>query len=372
MGSRSKGRRLPSFYQFICIMLTLTNFSKKLYDFHLNKPEIKSLRELLENARSYFIDILNDLDPKELAYTSIRGGTLDKKKTSLIAKCTKVIDESEKVIRKYEDSARAEGIEDFYKIFFHSDKALDIANVQEISPRNFFRMRTTKENIKYEFFKRKQIFMIPEEDNRFISKARFNNDGQPCLYLASSLFLAWEECRRPDFNLVNFSLFRNVRTLKVMRISIATRMKTIGDFIMGYFTMLCCMKAQDENKHNFQYTVPNLFMQILFMNIRRGGDLDGICYLSSRRFECEDFLFDHRHEEDAYVFPPKERTPTGVCPKLSKLFVLTKPKTYFLFKTHRFTFDTKTAFTSDYKESLFAMIEKQLESDVKDLDYYDK
>ena len=370
MGSRSKGRWLPSF--LIIIMITLKDFSDILYDFHQKKSGLDTMQKLLDEAKECFINNLSDLDPKELAHTSIKGRTPDERKHNLIAKCNTVINESERAISKYIDSSGAEGIEDFYSIFFDSNKPLEEANVQEISPRSFYRMRKTEENKKYEFYKRKEIFLISKEKEQFISSARFNDAGQPCLYLASSLYLAWEECRRPNFNLVNFSRFQNVKTLKVIRISIVPRMNSIGDFIMGYFTLLCCMKIRDGLQYNFQYKVSNMFIKILTLNILRGGDIDGISFLSSRRFDCEDFLFNLRYNDDVYVFPPKKPVSTGVCPELAKLFKLTQPKTYFLFKAHRFLFDARTAFTSDYNESLFAMIEKQLNSKHEPLDYYDK
>lgn len=341
----------------------------------MESGQIKSLQELLEKAKSYFLTNLNNLDEKELAGSLLTGSSLKDKKTLLLNRCYSIINKAESSINKYDSGDESGGLEDFYKIFFPSDKASEVANIKEIHPRNFYRMRHTdkKHTNGYEFYKRKDLFMISKENDRFISRTRFNDEGKPCLYLASSLYLAWEECRRPDFNQVNISLFHNQRTLKVMSINIIRNMKSFGDFIMGYFTLLCCMKNNnDDDRYKFQYTISNLFMKILIMNNlrdKKGGEIDGIEYLSSRRYNCKDFLFDAHYNNTAYVFPPKENGVKDYCSKLARLFKMTDPKTYFFYKAHRFSFDSTIAKVSDYSDSLFAEMEKQLGKE--DLFFFD-
>lgn len=347
--------------------ITLNQFSSALYEFHLKHADgIDSLQKLIEKSKKYFIDNLKLIDDTEFVAASIPGSSGSERKAHLIKWCRDIINKSRHAIKRYDESMGAEGFKDFYDIFFPSDRASSAANIKDVHPRSFYRMRKAEQ---YQLYDRKGLFVISQKLDNLVAKQRFNNEGKPCLYLASNLYIAWEECRRPDFNLVNFSRFYNEKTLKVMSITIAPKMKTMGDFIMGYFTLLCSMKTHDEDSFKFQYTVSNLFMKVLFTNIRNGGDVDGIKYLSSRRFDCTDFLLDPNDIDDVYVFPPKENPVNGICPKLKKMFKMTKPRTHFLYKAYRFSFDTTYPKTSKYQDSLFAEIEKQLETE--DLAYFD-
>lgn len=349
--------------------MTREDFSIALYNFHSDHTdEINSLEDLITKARNYFIDKLKVLDEKELNNAKIKGKKGIDKKAYLVNRCNLIIRQSKTAILKYEDSMGTEGFDDFYEIFFPSQKVSDAANIKTVHPRNFYRMR--KADNEYELYDRKGLFIISSEHENLIGRQRFNIEGKPCLYLASNLYIAWEECRRPNFNFVNFSRFYNVNKLRVMSINIAPSMNTVGDFIMGYFSLLCSMKTNDKDKFKFQYIVPNLFMKVLFRNIQQGGNVDGIRYLSSRRFECDDFLLDPNDIDDVYVFPPKTNPDKGICPELKEMFIMTKPRTYFLYKAHRFSFDTRKANISNYQDSLFAEIERQLKKEK--LDYYDK
>lgn len=349
--------------------MTREDFSIALYDFHLHHANgINSLEKLIKKASRYFINKLNDLDEEELNHAKIDGRKGIDKKANLVKECNRIIHRSTIDILKYKDTMGNEGFDDFYDIFFPSQKPSDAANIKTVHPCDFYRMR--KADNEYELYDRKGLFIIPSEHENLIGRQRFNIEGKPCLYLASNLYIAWEECRRPNFNFVNFSRFYNVNKLRVMSINIAPSMNTVGDFIMGYFTLLCSMKTHDKDKFKFQYIVPNLFMKVLFWNIQQGGNVDGIRYLSSRRFECDDFLLDPNDIDDVYVFPPKTNPDKGICPELKEMFRMTKPRTYSLYKAHRFSFDTRKTNISNYQDSLFAEIERQLKNE--DLDYYDK
>lgn len=353
--------------------MTIKSFSADLYNYnyHYNSDPknklISSLQDLITDAKDFFLSRLKNLDEREFSATSIKGVTAKDKKTYLVSQCEKIITESEKAIIQYQVNRDVNGFNLFYDIFFPHNKASDAANIKDVIPENFYRMRTADTYLRYN---RRDIFIISEEKDSLVSRARFNDEGQPCLYLAANLFTAWEECRRPNFNLVNFSRFHREMPLKVMSINIIPRMKTLGDFIMGFFTILCSMKVvDDEEKYKFQYAVPNLFMKSLCTNIQHSGGIDGISYLSSRRFECNDFLFNSNMiDSNLYVFPPRKVGPDGICEKLAKKFKLTEPRTFFLYKVHRFPFDMSMAKISEYNDSLFAEIERQLKNE--DLGYY--
>lgn len=312
-------------------------------------------------AKDFFLKNLNDLDEAELASASISGSNPNEKKNNLMTSCETIICASNDAITRYDNSSGTDGFDDFYEIFFPSDKAAPAANIKLIRRNsNFYRMRATKtEKYEYKFFKRNELFVIPKELDSLVGRLRFNDEGKPSLYLGNSLYIVWEECRRPPFDLVNFCRFSNERSLKVMSIYIEQRMNTLGEFIMGYFTLLTCMKTDDDKKHQFQYVVSNMFMKCLIRNIQRKGDIDGIEYLSSRRYDCNDLILNPRTRDKLYAFPQKQIVTKGVCPQLVGMFKMTEPRTFFLYKVHRF-FDWSIAKTSKYQDSIFGEIENQL------------
>lgn len=342
--------------------MTISEFSTALYDFHKSNQKINSLNDLLVKAKDFFLKNLDDLDEAELAGAKISGTNPKEKKKYLVSSCETIINVSNDAIKRYDNSSGTEGFDDFYEVFFPSDKAAPAANIKPISRNsNFFRMRTTKtEKYEYKFFNRNELFVIPKELDSLVGRLRFNDEGKPSLYLGNSLYIVWEECRRPPFDLVNFCRFSNERSLKVMSIYIEQRMKTLGEFIMGYFTLLTCMKTHnDDEKHQFQYVVSNMFMKCIIRNIQRKGDIDGIEYLSSRRYDCDDLLMESKTIDKLYAFPQKQIVTKGVCPQLVKMFKMTKPRTFFLYKVHRF-FDWSIAKTGKYQDSIFGEIENQL------------
>jgi hypothetical protein len=89
--------------------------------------------------------------------------------------------------------------------------------------------------------------------------------------------------------------------------------------------------------------------------------LMGIRYLSSRRYDCEDFCFTDKNLSIAYVFPV-----TGVggqAKRIEDSFRMTAPRSYFFYKIHRFDFGKRRARISDYDDSLFFQIEQQLKKE---------
>ena len=86
--------------------------------------------------------------------------------------------------------------------------------------------------------------------------------------------------------------------------------------------------------------------------------------MSSRRYDQNDLLFDDLKLTEAYVFPQRPHDEDhAICPYLAKLFRLTEPRSYFLFKSHCFNFFNRTAYVSNYQDSLFYQLEETLKKE---------
>lgn len=361
---RLKGGRIL----FVLIfMSTLREFSQALYDFHKEEGDkYKSIESLCKESRGYFFQKLKEVDDAEFKTTFLKGKNEADKKQLLISEMDNLTEELNKIIKRESDND-LEAPKDFYDKLFCKDgtegfKGMTVSLSQRT---DFYRIRKADYYTRYD---RKGMFLISDDKEHLVGAYRFNPSGYACLYLASNLYLAWEECRRPDFDTFNFSWFVNTKNLEVLDLTIQNRFKFLGHFIMAYLTLLCCAKTEDKDNHHFQYVVPQLLMKVLSLSQRMAEKrhvkiIDGIRYLSSKRYDQKDFLFQDKSLSIAYVFPQHPHTDNKVCPTLARMFKLSEPRTYFLYKTHSLLFETNNALVSDYQNTLFYQLEQLIKRD---------
>lgn len=342
-------------------MGNLREFSDRLYHFH-QEAEYRSIETLYNTAKDFYLEELGKIDEKAFARTKLRGLNPAEKKKLLSSWMQNKIDIINQTVKRKSDNDITSAA-DFYNLLFRKDGTIisDSITCSINRNTNFYRMRATE---KYELFDRKGLFLISDKLENLVGDYRFNPSGYACLYLAPNLYLAWEECRRPDFDKVNFSRFVNNREIKVLNLTILQNMMYREHFLMAYLTLLCSAKTTDEDKHKYQYVVPHLMMEALCSSqrkceVNKKPQISGIKYLSSRRFDQKDFLFNNRNLSEAYVFPQHpHKDEDEVCPYLANLFHLTDPRTFFLYKTHSINFQNRSAIVSNYQQSLFYKLEE--------------
>lgn len=357
-------------------MGTFVDFSDALYEFHRTKAGDKdgqyiSIESLCEVAKDYFKKELAKIDEREFIHTYLYGKTAKDKKETLRKWICRKIDEINKLVKMESDNDLNAAI-NLYGLLFN--KETGVPKYQQLTSTvkkhtDFYRIRSAVN--KYEIFDKKGMFLLPDKSENLVGSYRFNPSGYACLYLASNLYLAWEECRRPDFETFNFSRFQNIRDIQVLDLTIRRDYFYREHFLLAYLTLLCCAKATDVDKHKFQYVVPQMLMKVLCASQRdlkeKSKNLDeiiGIKYMSSRRYDQKDLLFDDLKLTEAYVFPQHPHNEDNdICPYLAILFRLTEPRSYFLFKSHRFNFFNRTAYVSNYQDSLFYQLEETLKKE---------
>lgn len=360
-------------------MSTLRQFSQALYKFHSEKAgQYNSIESLCSVAKDYYIAQLGNVEESEFTAAYLPGRSPSTKKSKLLIWMNSEIQKINDIVKRESDND-LHATEDLYHRIFDVVKAKPKYKNMTYSldaQMNFYRVRSAE---KYNLYDRKGMFLLSDKLENLVGAYRFNPSGYACLYLASNLYLAWEETRRPDFDKLNFSRFQNTRKVEVLDLTINTDCKFQGQFLMAYLSLLCGAKTTDKDKHNYQYVVPQMMMKVLCLSQREfkrvnGSDADsvaGIRYMSSRRYDQKDLLFNDWRLTIAYVFPQHPHDDKyDVCPYLASLFWLTEPRTYFLFKTHRFNFFTRSAYVSSYQDSLFYQLETELKKEK--LAKYDK
>lgn len=353
---------------------TFRNFSLALCQFHCVKAggslPYDSIESLCEKATVYFMNELDKVDECEFKHTHLSGKEPKTRKYNLIKWLSEIIISINRLVKDESDNCLNAACE-LYGLLFNKNTGLPkfkhLTSVIK-SHTNFYRVRNAE---RYEIYDRKGMFVLSDRLEHLVGSYRFNPSGYACLYLASNLYLAWEECRRPYVDTFNFSLFQNARDVEVLDLTIRRDYHYREHFLLAYLTLLCSAKTTDSDKHKFQYVVPQMLMKVLCASQRdvekKSKDkvaIAGIKYMSSRWCNQKDLLFDEIKLTEAYVFPQHPHSDKDeVCPFLAKLFKLTEPKSYFLLKSHRLQFFNRTAYVSDYQDSLFYRLEESLKGD---------
>ncbi|OYP57130.1 RES domain-containing protein [Segatella bryantii] len=228
-------------------------------------------------------------------------------------------------------------------------------------------MRTTD---KYAIFSREDMFNIPFDLLELQNYARFNALGYSCLYLANSLYISWEEMRRPDISKVNFAHFKNQKQMNLLDLTIPLKITKRKDLLTIFLTLLCTVEvSNDEKSYKYEYVIPNLVIGSLISAYFDSSrlSLDGIRYISSKRFESEKLEFDNQTQLIYdYVFPALDYEQKGHCNHLKHLFKLSKGRSLFLYNAHQICFRKKTTFTTNYKDSLFYELENYVKKEKLD------
>lgn len=357
------------------IMGTFVDFSDALYEFHRIKAgdkdgQYNSIESLCKVAKDYFENELAKIDEREFIHTYLYGKKAIEKKETLTKWISRKIDKINKLVKMESDNDLNAAI-NLYALLFNKDTG--IPKYQHLTSTvkkhtDFYRIRRANQ---YEIFDKKGMFLLSDKLENLVGSYRFNPSGYACLYLASNLYLAWEECRRPDFETFNFSRFHNMRDIDVLDLTIRRGYLYREHFLLAYLTLLCCAKTTDADKHKLQYVVPQMLMKVLCASQKDMKDksndkyeIVGIKYMSSRRYDQKDLLFDDLKLTEAYVFPQRSHGEEhDICPYLAKLFRLTEPRSYFLFKSHCFNFFNRTAYVSNYQDSLFYQLEETLKKE---------
>lgn len=331
------------------------------------KAGIGKRKEYLAELKEKFLGLVGKLEAKDVKALRISSG---QEKIDSVDKLTDFLQQEIDKINTFASDApplEDEKLKLIRNLFWHSNGKIKKDWV-EIVPvgSDFYRMRRSDDS--YQVYDKKGLYMLSSDDDRFAGMARYNLARQTCLYLASTLYTAWEELRRPDFYRTNFVRFRCKKELTVLDLTIPPRPDSLDLILRSYLCLVCSVKANDSDKAPWPYTLPTDIMSVLANHLLKiygkdGKHPVGIRYLSSRRFDCKDFNVDNVTLATAYVFPPQSRSDEKYCSKVASAFEMTDPISYFFLKVHRQRFIPVNApLVSDYQHTIFYELEQILKT----------
>lgn len=160
---------------------------------------------------------------------------------------------------------------------------------------SYYRMRVKKEG-ESPFKKREDLFHSPLNLRKIAKTYRYSLPGFPCLYLGGSLYVCWEEMRRPDLNTVFYSAFRATDEIKVLDLRRRIQVAGIADeekYILTLPLIIACsmqVKAED-GKHKVEYAISQ---QVLRYVMESMDGYAGIAYSSA----MQDLQFEFVNDSD--------------------------------------------------------------------------
>ena len=199
-----------------------------------------------------------------------------------------------------------------------------------------YKARECKSNY---LFGKDELFHIPYDKRNKIGNQRFSVSGMPCLYLASSTYVCWEELGRVDFSLCNFCGFSNQIDVPLYDFVIPPIINTMADVKRVSAILACSLSAERDALFKEEYILPQCFLQSLILKhhyFHIDQRLFAVRYLSVHLLNGDADCFKIDLNETTwvnrlynYVFPAASAEKSGHNTLLRDLFVQTNPTSMF-------------------------------------------
>ncbi|WP_179414538.1 RES domain-containing protein [Mucilaginibacter sp. E4BP6] len=191
---------------------------------------------------------------------------------------------------------------------------------------NLYRIRTKNSNYP---LKKCDLFHIPFNQRGLVKTQRYSIPGLPSLYLANSIYVAWEEMMRPDINEIQAMRLTNNRPLCVLDMTtdgflpaglgdVYDQWETTQKLLTWPLVAACSVKVRQTGEtFKPEYIIPQLLLQWI-----NKSTLDGIKYSSTHINTA-----DRQHQAKLYnlVIPVKSfAKEDGYCDALLNLFESTE------------------------------------------------
>ncbi|GAA4776871.1 MULTISPECIES: RES domain-containing protein [Flavobacterium] len=185
---------------------------------------------------------------------------------------------------------------------------------------NFYRIRIKKENFA---LNQTEMFHIPFELRNRVNTQRYSIPGFPSLYLSKTLYVAWEELKRPSVNNFQAVRLKSVQKIKYLdltgsNISNNYYSDIAYKYLMTWPLIACC--SVKVNNYDDSFKPEYIFPQLLLQWIRNNKDIDAIKYNSTHisydGIETKGDLYN-------LVLPVKENKDVGHCEELLSMFEMT-------------------------------------------------
>lgn len=212
--------------------------------------------------------------------------------------------------------------------------------------------------------KREELFHIPFEIREKVATQRYSIPGLPCLYLADSTFVCWEEMGRPNIDSFHVSrvdlsksglkfLYFDTSSSEIRKRCFPNRSKE-GKLLnllipyLCYWPMLaaCSLTVRKPDEiFKPEYIIPQLLLQWIVSEQK----VDGIVYKSNRIKVSNHNLGTFKN----IVIPVRKISAKGFCPELKHKIKLTNPISYQILEIAGNKSSNTNIKTADLRRAMF-------------------
>lgn len=296
-------------------------------DLPLTQSNGTSFKGLIEEALNRFLNILDQVDDDGFEINAEKKDIKEYKKNIKVL-CRGL----NRAINKYYEGSPALAYNSLKRALEESKikKYLNKNNYHN-EGKDFYRIRNF--NGSYPLPKH-ELFHIPFEKRGKVKSQRFSIPGLPSLYVSNSIYVAWEEMKRPDFNCLQ--AIRLVNNRQITYLDLRTDVYNpefqnaapdgnvfLNNWDLMYQVLIwplvaCCSVRVKHSDDSFkpEYIIPQLLLQ--WVNKEK---IDGIMYSSTH------IDFQSRKLGSIFynlVLPVKSFKDLGYCDHLSSLFETTE------------------------------------------------
>lgn len=195
----------------------------------------------------------------------------------------------------------------------------EVLNIREIPiDTNFYRIRIHKENYP---LPNDSFFHIPFNLRGKVKTQRFSIPGFPSLYLGNSIYVCWEELKRPNINDFQAVRLKSTSPIKIIDLSPpladATPQQLYRYLMTWPLVLACSVKVRDhEDAFKPEYIIPQLLLQW----VRERQEVHGIAYQTTN-IDYKTSLSQGAFTN--FVLPVKENKIRGLCEILKAKFEIT-------------------------------------------------
>jgi hypothetical protein len=302
--------------------LKLTSFKSPI-----TTRNTESYHQRLEQNLNLFTKKINDLNGSE--NNSIR---IIKKHSKDLIKCNVII---LSIVSSYLNGKSGEAFDNLELLFkqnIYSERLDNLVLSNSLMKSLFYRLRVSSDQHSI----REDMFHIPLNKRYLVKNQRFSIAGVPSLYLGSSLYVAWLELGKPDFDKLWISGYQLKESVKIfdlaydipsligqLETNTISELEFVDKFLIWPFVMACSFQVKrTESSFKEEYIISSLFLQW----ITEKKKVDGLKYLSTK-------FVNYNYPQKAlnFVFPLSEITNDRYfCKELERKFQLTTPLSWEL------------------------------------------
>ena len=270
------------------------------------------------------------------------------------------------VIDLYLSGCQADAFEKFYALFIKNYESLRLTTIKQDC--NLYRIRVGKNGYE-EFTSETEMSHIPFQLNHKVGNERYSMSGFPSLYLGSSVYVCWEEMRRPEIDYANFALFKTKTDVKVVDLSNKEHYHFSDEKFSDCLVLACSIPVQFPiDPFKPEYIIPQMLLQSLVRynrNSKNDEKIAGIKYSSTHVKDSKLWINypENRVNKQLfynYVFPAFDRKETGLSSELNTIFQFWNSITYNKLKL--MNPDLQSDKSDIYGRSIFGKIEYKLQN----------